>query len=147
MTELRMFTIGFTHKSAAEFFETLRKAGVKRVVDIRLNNTSQLAGFAKKDDLAYFLRGLAGIDYLHLPELAPSEELLDAFKKQKGPWDAFERGFLALLKSRKVEAKLARETFADACLLCSEPTPDHCHRRLVAEHLASRWNSVEIVHL
>src|SRR5215470_59406 len=100
---IRLFTIGFTKKSAEEFFTLLQKAGVARVLDVRLHNTSQLAGFAKQDDLAYFLRAIAGIDYVHLPELAPTEDILDPYKKKKGPWKDYEPKFLELVRSRKIE--------------------------------------------
>jgi uncharacterized protein (DUF488 family) len=144
---IRIFTIGFTKKSAEEFFTKLHEAGVKRLVDIRLNNTSQLAGFTKKEDLQYFLKNLVGIDYLHVPELAPTQEILDAFKKEKGAWSAYESRFLQLMKERRVEDTVRRELLHLGCLLCSEPTPENCHRRLAAEYLQGRWNNVEIAHL
>lgn len=144
---MKLFTIGFAKKSAEEFFTALEKAGVKRLVDIRLNNTSQLAGFTKKDDLAFFTRRICGIEYVHVPELAPTQEILDAFKKAKGDWAAYEAQFLALMAQRKVEASVSKELLDGACLLCSEPTPEHCHRRLVAEYLSEKWGGVEIVHL
>jgi uncharacterized protein (DUF488 family) len=147
MTEpLRVFTIGFTKKSAERFFTTLRDAGVLRVLDTRLNNNSQLAGFSKRDDLRYFLRSLAGIDYEHVTDLAPTAELLAAYRKAKDGWSAYEEAFLALMQERKIE-RLPRELIAGGCLLCSEDTPDHCHRRLVAEYLQRHWGEVEIVHL
>lgn len=144
---MKLFTIGFAKKSAEEFFTALQKAGVKRLVDIRLNNTSQLAGFTKKDDLAFFTRRICGIEYVHVPELAPTQEMLDAFKKAKGDWAAYEAQFLALMSQRKVEASVSKERLDGACLLCSEPTPQECHRRLVAEYLSEKWGGVEIVHL
>lgn len=144
---MRIFTIGFTKKSAEEFFSTLGRSGAKRLVDVRLNNVSQLAGFAKKDDLRYFLRAICGMDYVHLPALAPTQQLLDAYKKEKGEWAAYEHGFLALMKERAIETSLEREMFSDACLLCSEAEPEHCHRRLVAEYLREKWGDVAIVHL
>lgn len=147
MASIQVFTIGFSEKSAEYFFEGLREASVRRLIDVRLNNTSQLAGFAKKDDLRYFLKSLLGIEYVHLPELAPTQQILDAFKKQKCPWSDYERDFLSLLRSRRVEHALVRKTFHQACLLCSEHTPQHCHRRLVAEYLKKHWGNVEITHL
>lgn len=144
---MKLFTIGFTQKSAEAFFGRLSRAGVKRVIDIRLNNVSQLAGFAKRDDLRYFLKAICGIDYIHLPELAPTQEILDHFKKKKGDWLAYEKEFRSLLSQRKPEETLSRDLFDSACLLCSEDRPDHCHRRLVAEHLAKKWGNLEIVHL
>jgi len=117
-------------------------------MDIRLNNTSQLAAFAKRDDLAYFLDAICGAEYLHEPLLAPTQEILDAYKKRKGDWDAYEREFLTLMRERKIESKLDRAQFAaSTVLLCSEPTPEHCHRRLVLEYLAEKWGGIAIHHL
>ncbi|BCX88949.1 hypothetical protein MIN45_P1319 [Methylomarinovum tepidoasis] len=144
---MKVFTIGFTQKSAEAFFGRLQQAGVKRLLDIRLNPGSQLAGFAKQRDLPFFLRALAGIDYRHLPELAPTRAILDAYKKHGGAWAEYERRFLALLRERQVESRFAPALFESACLLCSEPTPQHCHRRLVAEYLQRHWSGLEIVHL
>ena len=143
---MRLFTIGFTKKSARDFFGKLRQAGVKRVVDIRLNNVSQLAGFAKKDDLQYFLES-EGIGYVHLLELAPTQTILDGFKKNKGSWDQYEKAFLELMQVRKVDQTVPKSLLEDGCLLCSEDKPLHCHRRLVAEYLANLWNGVEIIHI
>ena len=144
---MKVFTIGFTKKSARVFFETLRQSDAKRVVDIRLNNVSQLAGFAKKQDLAYFLESICGMEYVHLPLLAPTREMLDAYKKEGGEWADYENAFLNLMKERKIEDALSKDVIADGCLLCSEDTPDHCHRRLVAEYLDSVWGDIEIQHL
>lgn len=144
---MRVFTIGFTKKTARRFFELLRDSGAKRVVDVRLNNVSQLAGFAKKDDLAYFLETICGIEYVHLPVLAPTQEMLDEYKKQRGDWKTYETRFLELMKQRRIEETVSREVVADGCLLCSEDKPHHCHRRLVAEHLKQHWGDVDIVHL
>jgi len=144
---MRILTIGFTKKSAETFFNRLNNAGVKRLVDVRLNNVSQLAGFTKKDDLRYFLKNICDIEYVHLPELAPTAEMLDAYKKQKnGDWELYERRFLDLMRSRQIE-NTEREIFADGCLLCSEEKPLHCHRRLVAEYLKEHWGDVEIEHI
>ena len=106
---VQIFTIGFTKKNAEQFFTKLERAGVRRVVDTRLNNVSQLAGFAKKDDLKFFLKRVAGIDYVHLPELAPTQEMLDAYKKEKGDWAVYETKFLALLAQRQVERTVPQE--------------------------------------
>ncbi len=144
---MRVFTIGFTKKSARHFFESLHQSGAKRVLDVRLNNVSQLAGFAKKGDLAYFLKEICGIDYLHSPDLAPTQEMLDAYKKKRGDWSTFEAAFIELMKKRRVEAAVSKELVAHSCLLCSEATPDHCHRRLVGEYFQQHWSDVEIVHL
>lgn len=147
MNNIRLLTIGFTKKTAEEFFTRLARAKVKRVIDIRLNNVSQLAGFAKRDDLRYFLRTIAGIDYVHRPDLAPTQDILDAYKKSKGDWTVYEQEFLALLSARKVEEKIQPDLLQDACLLCSEEKPLHCHRRLVAEYLREKWRNVEIHHI
>ena len=145
---MEVFTAGFTQKSAAEFFGTLQRAGIRRLVDVRLNNVSQLAGFTKRDDLAYFLRAICQADYHHELLLAPSPELFDAYRKQHGPWDVFERGFLGLMAERQVEQRLDRALFAGpTVLLCSEPTAEHCHRRLAVEYLARHWGDIEPVHL
>ncbi len=144
---IHLFTIGFTRKSARQFFSTLAEAGVRRVVDVRLNNVSQLAGFTKKADLEYFLEQIGNIDYLHLPDLAPTQELLDAYKKRGGSWEAYEGGFLALLAQRRVEERIPPDMLDRGCLLCSEPAPEHCHRRLVAEYLREKWGGVAIHHL
>ena len=144
---MKIFTIGFTKKSAEQFFESLHLAGVKRVVDVRLNNVSQLAGFAKKNDLAYFLKQLCDMDYLHLPRLAPTKEMLDAYKKKRGSWEAYERAFIDLMATRKIETEIDRETLRDACLLCSEDKPHYCHRRLVVEYLREHWGNIKVEHL
>lgn len=144
---MKIFTIGFTKKSAEQFFTRLRQHGLLRLVDARLNNVSQLAGFAKKNDLKFFLREICNIDYVHLPELAPTQDILDAYKKDGGDWSAYEKQFLALMAARRVETTLDRKLIAGGCLLCSEATPEHCHRRLVAEYLREKWNDVEILHL
>jgi len=144
---MKVLTVGFTKKPARRFFELLRESGAKRVVDIRLNNVSQLAGFTKKGDLAYFLREICGMDYVHLPVLAPTQEVLDEYKKNGGDWAAYEKSFLQLLSDRRVEERVSRDLIADGCLLCSEDSPSHCHRRLVAEYLQRHWGDVEIIHL
>lgn len=144
---MKLFTIGFTKKSAEEFFTILKTAGVKRLVDVRLNNVSQLAGFTKRDDLRYFTKAICGIDYVHLRDLAPTKEILDAYKKHKGDWGLYERQFLELMRSRGIENRTPRELLDGACLLCSEEKPEHCHRRLVAEYLQKSWSDVAIRHL
>jgi uncharacterized protein (DUF488 family) len=144
---MTLFTIGFTKKSAEQFFESLRGAGVRRLLDVRLNNSSQLAGFSKRDDLRYFLGAICGIEYVHLPEFAPTQAILDEFKKEKGSWENYEALYLELLRSRAAERQMQRELFDGACLLCSEATPEHCHRRLLAEYLSEQWGGIRIVHL
>jgi uncharacterized protein (DUF488 family) len=144
---LKIFTIGFTKKSAREFFGKLQRQGLARLIDVRLNNVSQLAGFSKRDDLSFFCESILSIPYLHLPELAPTQEMLDGFKKNHGDWIEYEVKFLALMAERKVEEKLDRAIIDGGCLLCSESTPEHCHRRLVAEYLNEKWGDVEIEHI
>jgi uncharacterized protein (DUF488 family) len=144
---VRIFTIGFTHKSAQEFFTRLKRAGVKRVVDVRLNNVSQLAGFSKRDDLAYFLNVIAEVEYVHLPILAPTAQILDEYKQSKGGWTVYSDKFLRLMREREIERQIAPDLLDEACLLCSEDQPHHCHRRLVAEYLKEKWGDVTIEHL
>jgi uncharacterized protein (DUF488 family) len=145
---MKIFTIGFTKKSAETFFTRLKKSGARRLIDVRLNNVSQLAGFAKKDDLRYFTKALCDIDYVHVPDLAPTADILDPYKKQKnGDWPLYERQFLDLMSARHVEDKLAHDLLDGGCLLCSEEKPHHCHRRLVAEYLKDKWGNVEIEHI
>jgi uncharacterized protein (DUF488 family) len=147
MPPIKLFTIGFTKKSAETFFTKLQRAGVKRVIDTRLNNNSQLAGFSKRDDLAYFLRAVAGIEYVHLLDLAPTAELLERYKKLDRDWPAYERDFRRLITDRHIEETVSPNLLDGGCLLCSEDQPHHCHRRLVAEYLRHQWGSVEIEHL
>ena len=145
---LRLFTIGFTKTTAEKFFERLLSSEVRRVIDVRLNNSSQLAGFAKGRDIGYFLSKIGNIEYLHEPLLAPTPDILDAYKKHKGPWPVYERQFLDLMDVRKIDEKLSRDLFDRSCLLCSEDKPHHCHRRLVAEYLNDRWDTnIQIKHL
>lgn len=141
-------TIGFTRSTAERFFGRLMQAGVRRVIDVRLHNTSQLAGFAKADDLAWFLRALGGIDYAHEPLLAPTEDMLTRFKKERGDWAAYEREFRDLIAARRIEARLIPEGLDHACLLCSEATPHHCHRRVVVDYLNDAWGGrLDVRHL
>ncbi len=146
---MEIFTIGFTRTTAEDFFGRLRSHHIERLLDVRLSNKSQLAGFAKRDDLAYFLRELVGVDYEHAPLLAPTQEILDAYKRKgKMPWREYEELFLTLMRERSIEKEFSAEEFRRrTVLLCSEDKPEHCHRRLVAEYLAEHWASVNIVHL
>lgn len=146
---MKLYTIGFTKKCAEKFFELLRRNGVQRLVDVRLNPGGQLSAFARKEDLPYFLDRLAdGCDYVHLPELAPTKEILKDYRKD-GDWARYVARFERLMEERDMPDQLDRSTFesADCCLLCSEATPEQCHRRLVAERIAARWPEVNIVHL
>ena len=147
MDSIETFTIGFTKKSAEHFFTELRESGVARVVDVRLNNSSQLAGFAKRDDLAFFLKDLHGIEYVHLPELAPTKDILDAYKKHNLDWSVYEREFIELMARRGIENTTPKEFIHRGCLLCSEHTPKHCHRRLVVEYLEKHWGNIKTTHL
>lgn len=143
-----VYTIGFTKKTAEVFFGLLRKHGIKRLVDVRLNNVSQLAGFAKREDLQFFLRELCGADYVHEPRLAPTQEMLDGYKKKRGAWEDYAPRFLALMAERHIESRIDRSLFAvPAVLLCSEPTAEQCHRRLVVEYLQEKWGDVTARHI
>jgi uncharacterized protein (DUF488 family) len=145
---MEIYTIGFTQTTAERFFRRLSDANVRRLVDVRLNNSSQLAGFAKAKDLPYFLNELVSATYEHEPKLAPTQELLDNYKKRKGDWDTYEAGFLALMAEREIEHALKPADFeVRTALLCSEATPEYCHRRLVCEYLAARWPVVTAIHL
>ena len=141
---MQLFTIGFTHKSAETFFGLLTEAGVKRVVDIRLNNVSQLAGFTKRDDLAFFLRSVAGIDYVHVPLLAPTQDLIDDYRKNGIGYDAFAARFRSLLAERAVETAPDAKLRDGDCLLCSEVDATECHRSVVASYLAPHVRGLKV---
>lgn len=145
---MRLYTIGFTKKSAERFFTLLSNHGVTTLVDIRLNPDGQLSGYAKRGDLAYFLDRIAIIDYLHLPHLAPTHAILSDYRNDHD-WPMYVQRFEALMDQRDVPAALDRALFERqvCCLLCSEATPERCHRRLVAERLATAWPGLEVVHL
>ncbi|MBM4289497.1 MAG: DUF488 domain-containing protein [Deltaproteobacteria bacterium] len=145
---MEIYTIGFTKKSAEEFFTILKKTGIKRLIDVRLHNQSQLAGFTKQDDLKYFLRELCGVEYQHEPRLAPTEDILEDYRHKKIDWEEYRHRFLHVLGERDITGFLSRQCFeVPTVLLCSEPEADHCHRRLVAEHLQRLWGDVVIQHL
>jgi uncharacterized protein (DUF488 family) len=144
---IKLFTIGFTRKSASSFFEGLKKAGISKVIDTRLNNTSQLSGFAKQNDLKYFLSKLGGIDYSHEISLAPTQDILNAYKKKQIPWEDYSKKYLEILHDRRVESIINQETLHNSCFLCSEDKPHFCHRRLAAEYFQSHFNNIEIIHL
>jgi uncharacterized protein (DUF488 family) len=144
---MKIVTIGFTRKSAEVFFTSLQRAGLKRLVDVRLNNVSQLAGFTKKDDLRYFSRAVLQMEYIHLAQLAPTQQLLQAYRNKSIDWPQYESGFLNLMKTRKIEETVSREVLDGGCLLCSEEKPQRCHRRLVAEYLKVAWSDIEIEHI
>jgi len=145
---MKIYTIGFTRKRAETFFGLLRSSGARRVIDTRLNNVSQLAGFAKRDDLRFFLRELCEADYLHVPDFAPSKDILNGYRKGVISWLEYEQRFLDLMARRAVERLIDPVVMQDACLLCSEHQPHFCHRRLVAEYLNSQWGSTfKVEHL
>ncbi len=144
---INLYTIGFTKKTAQQFFETLVNNGVKRVIDIRLNNVSQLAGFAKRTDLEYFLQTISEIKYDHILDLAPTKDILNDYKKKQVNWETYEQKFLHLISDRQIEKKVSREHLESSCLLCSEAKPHHCHRRLVAEYLNEKLGNISILHL
>jgi uncharacterized protein (DUF488 family) len=143
-----IYTIGFTRKSAADFFGALRGAAIRRLVDIRISNASQLAGFTKKDHLPFFLEELCGAEYVHEPRLAPTLELMLAVRKRNVTWAEYEQRFLQLLHSRRVDRQIGRDLFdVPTVLLCTEPTAERCHRRLVVEYLGRAWGNVTPRHL
>ncbi|HZR98456.1 MAG TPA: DUF488 domain-containing protein [Chloroflexota bacterium] len=145
---MEVYTIGFTKRTASDFFGALRRAGIQRLLDVRLNNASQLAGFTKREDLAYFLRELCGAEYVHDTRLAPTQELLADYRKRGASWEEYERRFRTLMAERQPEKLLDPSLFAvPTVLLCSETTAERCHRRLVLEHLQQHWGELQIVHL
>ncbi|MCO7557156.1 DUF488 domain-containing protein [Metapseudomonas otitidis] len=141
---MKIFTIGFTEKKAERFFSLIKLSGTKRIVDVRLNNISQLSGFAKKDDLKYFLKELCDVDYVHIPDLAPTKEILSPYQKKEITWQQYEDKFLNLMAKRNIEKHLKPEIIDQGCLLCSEHQPHQCHRRLVTEYLKSHWPNEDI---
>lgn len=144
---MNVFSIGFTQKKAEKFFTLLRNEEIKKLVDVRLNNVSQLAGFAKKDDLVFFLKELCQIEYIHMPDLAPTKEILEPYKKGNMEWVAYEDKFINLMAKRNIE-RIDQTIIKDSCLLCSEHKPHHCHRRLVIEYLNKEWGSdLKVKHL
>ena len=145
---MTIYTIGFTKKSAKEFFETLRGSGAKHLLDIRLHNESQLAGFTKRNDLRYFLGYIVNMEYHEVPILAPEDSFLSEYRKT-GDWAKFEQSYLELIRRRQVEHHIAPALFRDGVvLLCTEAEPNHCHRRLAAEYLVrSLFPNANIEHL
>jgi uncharacterized protein (DUF488 family) len=147
MAEIRLFTIGFAKKSAQLFFSKIQIAGVVKLIDIRLNNVSQLAGFTKRDDLIYFLRVICNCDYSHMPIFAPTKDILDAYKEKEIDWSEYVRRFSSLIRERRIENEISAEELNNTCLLCSEPSPERCHRRIVAEYFNDVFGDIEINHL
>jgi uncharacterized protein (DUF488 family) len=145
---MEIYTIGFARRSAESFFEALKSAGVDLLIDVRLNNTSQLAGFTKKQDLPYLLREICRAQYIHELSLAPTQDMLKSYKNREISWNEYERRYLALIADRQVDQQLSTELFATkTVLLCSEARAEHCHRRLVVQYLASTWRDVTGIHL
>jgi uncharacterized protein (DUF488 family) len=145
---LEVFTIGFAQKPASSFFGSLKAHGVKRLIDVRLNNKSQLAGFTKREDLEFFLRELCDAAYVHEQLLTPTQDMLKAYRAKRLDWAEYERLYLELITDRRVEEQIQKQSFeTPTVLLCSEPKPDRCHRRLAAEYLATAWGEVQITHL
>ena len=145
---MEITTIGFTKHSAESFFSKLKNSGIQQLIDVRVNNVSQLAGFAKRDDLSFFLERICGATYLHQPQLAPTNELLKAYRDKEMSWSEYEKRFLDLMQSRRIENEMSRDLFAvKTTLLCSEHTAEQCHRSLVVEYLNDHWGNITITHL
>lgn len=144
---IKLYTIGFTGKSAEKFFTLLQNNAVERIVDTRANNTSQLSGFAKADDLAFFAKTVGRMDYKHQLDFAPTKDLLANYRNKKISWSEYETEYLNLLDVRKISNKVNIAELHQNCLLCSEHTPEQCHRRLLAEYFQHRYNDIEIIHL
>lgn len=144
---IKLYTIGFTKKNAETFFSLLKEKKVEKIIDVRLNNSSQLAGFAKQDDLSFFLKEICGIEYFHETILSPTEHILKNYKKKNISWSQYEEQFNKLLDERKPESKIKIENLNNACLLCSESAAENCHRRLVAEYFQKIYPNLEIIHL
>ena len=142
-----LFTIGFTKKTAEEFFNLLAENRVKKVMDIRINNTSQLAGFAKGADLAFFANSILGIPYEHRPEFAPTKDLLKRYRDKQTSWPEYEQEYMALVEERDILADIELNELDGVVLLCSEHDQDQCHRRLLAEYLQAHFPEINIVHL
>jgi len=143
----RIFTIGYAGKNARQFFSMLKQAGIRKVIDVRLYNTSQLAGFTKRQDIEYFLNTIVGASYIHLPIMAPTKQLLGDYKKGLISWQQYETQFKGVITKRQIEKHLVPQDMDMVCFLCSEAKSDNCHRRLVAEYLAGFWSNISIHHL
>ncbi|EKM0513157.1 TPA: DUF488 domain-containing protein [Escherichia coli] len=141
MKNVKIHTIGFTKKTAEHFFNALKKNGVIRIIDTRLNNYSQLSGFAKAKDLEFFLKKICDIDYVYRSELAPTKKILDDYKDKKITWEQYSIEYLNLMEQRLISSKLSSIDVNNGCLLCSEDKPHHCHRRLLAEYLKQQWSN------
>lgn len=144
---IKLYTIGFTEKSAQEFFELLERNQVRKIIDTRISNNSQLSGFAKGKDLEFFSRRLSNIDYEHELNFAPTKELLERYRNKKITWDEYTKEYLHLLDERNIKETVNLEALHECCLLCSEHSPQKCHRRLLAEYLQKINQNIEIIHL
>ncbi len=144
---VKVFTIGYANKNAREFFTILAQADISKVIDVRLYNTSQLAGFTKKQDIEYFLQTIVGAGYIHLPIMAPTKQLLNSYKKELISWQQYETQFKTIIAGRQIEKHIMLQDLDMACFLCSEAKADNCHRRLVTEYLAEHWQNISINHL
>ena len=146
-TTNKIFTIGYAGKNARQFFSILKQAGIRKVIDVRLYNTSQLAGFTKRQDIEYFLQAIVGAGYIHLPIMAPTKQLLNDYKKGLINWQQYQKQFKSIIGRRQIEKHLMPQDMDMSCFLCSEAKADNCHRRLVAEYLAEHWQNASIHHL
>lgn len=145
---MKTYTIGFTQKGAKKFFALIRDNNISKIIDVRLNNISQLAGFTKRDDLKYFLSEICGAEYVHLEELAPTKDILNDYKKKIITWETYEDKFNNLMAKRNIERTIDKSLLDNGCLLCSEHKPHHCHRRLVVDYLNEHWDTeIEVIHL
>jgi len=142
-----IYTIGFTGKSAERFFSLLKENNIKRLIDVRLNNISQLAAFSKKDDLKYFLREILNCDYTHHPDFAPTEEILKNYKSHRINWGGYTTEYLKLLDERNIITSVNKDEIIGSVFLCSEDKPECCHRRLLAEYFKTHWDNIQIIHL
>ncbi len=147
MNDIKLYTMGFGQKTAKKFFSLLLQNSIAKLIDVRLNNVSQLAGFTKRDDLAYFLEKICNCDYEHRPDWAPTKELLDGYKSKKIDWPTYEQEFVQIIRQRNISGSVNPESLDMACLLCSEPLPEQCHRRLVAEYFKRQLGNLTIIHL
>ncbi len=143
----RIFTIGYASRNAREFFTILKQAGIRKVIDVRLYNTSRLAGFTKRQDIEYFLQAIVGAGYIHMPIMAPTKQLLNDYKKGLISWQQYETQFKSIITQRQIDKHIMPQDIDMSCFLCSEATADNCHRRLVAEYLAGLWPNISINHL
>lgn len=146
---MKLFTIGFTQKSAREFFDKIKSNKIDLLIDVRLNNISQLAGFAKGKDLEYFLNEICSCEYVHDDVFAPTKELLDNYRAKKVSWKEYEEVFAKIIDCRNIAERFKKNymQYENVCLLCTEPTAEQCHRRLVAEFLKDRIENIEIIHI